>query len=248
MKFFETFNEKGQGVVIDDTFKNLELLNTIPMKTCEFIKSTYDDKHGHYLLPNWNDKTVLVGIGLNDITGVDPFGIELSREIRIYDQKSGIAGFGIYPSKRDDIANKAKIYLFGWGGNEPTKHMTGLEIYNENGKVIYNSGKKYLNVLGCGSDKAQTFNFMGQTIFFTLGVDEVEKKWVTAHIGAEGVSYEQMPGLRIENGSVKIAPIRATAVYVSEEDPRDHPNYEYICNFSYHYGWLIGSIGERSNL
>ena len=248
MKFFETFNEKGQGIVIDDTFKNLELLNIIPMKECEFVKSTYDDKHGHYFLPNWDNKTVLVGIGLNDITGAEPFGIELSREIRIYDKNSDVTNFGIYPSKRDDIVNKAIIYLFGWGGNEPTKHMAGLEIYNEDGKVIYNSEKKYLNVLGCGSDKAQTFNFMGQTIFFTLGVDGVEKVWIAPHIGAEGVSYEQIPGLRIETESVTIAPIRATAVYIADQDPRDFFNCVYICRFSYHYGWLIGNIEENSNL
>lgn len=249
MKYFLSINENGKSIVIDDTFKNLELLTEIPLKNCTFKKSSVSDNHGYYELPSKNENAVLTGIGISEISGVEPFAVDTTHgEIRIYDKKSGIDNFGVYPVRRTDIESKAKIYVFGWGGNEPTKHMVGFEIYNELGKVVYSSEKKYLNVLWCGSDETKQINYSKKSVFFTLGTDYSSSIWLNHKVGVTGGEYYQYPMLKISKESVEVSRFRATATYWTSEEDTGYIEWRFDGHYCYNYGWLIGNIGERSNL
>lgn len=248
MKYFLSINENGKSIVLDDTFKNLELLTEIPLKNCTFKKSSVSDKHGYYELPSKNENAVLTGIGVSELNDVEPFAVDTTHgEIRIYDKNSGVNNFGVYPVRRTDIESKAKIYVFGWGGNEPTKHMVGFEIYNELGKVVYSSEKKYLNVLWCGSDETKQINYTKKSVFFTLGTDFYSAVWINHKVGVQGGEYMQIPKLKISKESVEVSRFRTTATYWTEE-PGGHVEWRFDGHFCYNYGWLIGNIGERSNL
>ena len=248
MKYFLSINENGKSIVLDDTFKNLELLTEIPLKNCTFKKSSVSDKHGYYELPSKNENVLLTGIGISELNGVEPFAIDTTYgEIHIYDKHSGISNHGIYPVRRTDIESKAKIYTFGWGGNEPTKHMAGFEIYNELGKVIYSSDKKYLNVLKCGSDETAQVNYTKNSVFFTLGTDFASTMLLNHKLGVQGEEFEQFPKLKISKESVEVSRFRATAIHWVEETS-EHIEWRFDGHYCYNYGWLIGNIGESSNL
>ena len=249
MKYFLSINENGKSIVIDDTFKNLELLTEISLKDCIFKKIRVSDKHGHYELPSKNENAILTGIGISDISGVEPFAVDTAHgEIRIYDKNSGIGNHGVFPVRRTDIESKAKIYVFGWGGNEPTKHMVGFEIYNELGKAVYSSEKKYLNVLWCGSDETKQINYTKKSVFFTLGTDYSSAMWLNHKVGATGTVFRQCPMLKISEKSVEVSRFRTTAAYWVSEEGAGHVEWRFDGHFCYNYGWLIGNIGERSNL
>ena len=249
MKYFLSTNEDGKSIVLDDTFKNLELLTEIPLKNCIFKKSSISDKLGHYELPSKNENVLLTGIGISELNGVEPFAIDTTYgEISIYDKRSGIDNHGTFPIRRTDIESKAKIYLFGWGGNEPTQHMAGFEIYNELGKVVYSSEKKYLNVLKCGSDKTEQVNYTKKSVFFTLGTDYSSSIWINHKLGVQGIQFEQYPMLKISKESVEISRFRATATHWVSEEGSGHVEWRFDGHYCYNYGWLIGNIGERSNL
>lgn len=241
MKFFEILNPDG-AIVIDDTFKNIELLDHFPMSECQFSAKDGYPSHGTYYLPRSNPKATLVGIGLNGLNGTAPFGFTASiGGIDFYDVHSGIANYGIEPVKRDDIAGKSHVYVFGFGDDEPSEHGTGLEICNADGKVVYSSAKRYLNVLGCGSEKSETVQMNGTTIAFTLGTDHVTKMYENHKYGAKGVIYDQYPKLTINNDAVSVGMIRATAVYTAknEGDPWD---WNLIFHCYYNFGWLVGNV------
>lgn len=249
MKYFLSINENGKSIVLDDTFKNLELLTEIPLRDCIFKKSRVSDNHGYYELPSKNENAVLTGIGISEISGVEPFAVNTKYgEIRIYDKKSGIDNHGVFPVRRTDIESKAKIYVFGWGGNEPTKHMVGFEIYNELGKVVYSSEKKYLNVLRCGSDETEQINYTKKSVFFTLGTDFYSAIWINHKAGVQGGEYMQIPKLKISKETVEVSRFRTTATHWTSEDADKHLEWRFDGHFCYNYGWLIGNIGERSNL
>ena len=111
--------------------------------------------------------------------------------------------------------------MFGFGDDEPSEHGTGLEICNANGKVVYSSAKRYLNVLGCGSEKSETVQMSGTTIAFTLGTDHVTKIYENHKVGAKGVVYNRYPGFTVNENSISTGMLEAQTVYIPDNDAPD---------------------------
>lgn len=243
MKFFEAINEQDQSIVIDDTFKNLELIDHFPLSQCTFEQDSGGNNHGSYLFPSSNANVLLAGISINQLSGVEPFGLfGLGGSISFYDKKSGAPQKGIFPVKRDDIASKAEVYRFGFTNINSSTHGTGLEICNADGKIIFSSDKKYLHVIGCGSDNAQTIMFGdGVHIAFTLGTDHVTKIYESHKFGAHGAEYDIYPRFSITSNSVTVGKLKATSFYAADEEPEPYP-WNLIYNSWFNYGWLIGEI------
>lgn len=240
MRFFEILNPDG-AIVIDDTFKNIELLDHFPMSECQFRAKDGYPSHGTYYFPRSNPKAALVGISLNGLNNAVQFGFSTSiGGIEFYDSHSGIENHGIEPVKRDDIASKSHVYLFGFGDDEPSEHGTGLEICNANGKVVYSSAKRYLNVLGCGSEKSETVQMNGTTIAFTLGTDHVTKIYESHKVGAKGVEYNRYPRFTVNENSISIGMLETRVVYIPLEDPP--LGWHLIFHCYYNFGWLIGNV------
>lgn len=240
MKLFEISSPDG-AIVIDDSFKNIELLDHFPLSACTFHPNHLSQNHGSYSLLRTNPKATLVGISLNGLNGVNRFGFTIdSVEISFYDNRSGISNIGILPVKRDDIASTAHVYLFGFGDDSPTEHGAGLEICNAAGKIIYSSAKRYLNVLGCGSEKSETVQMNGTTIAFTLGTDHVTKIYENHKVGAKGVEYDRYPRFTVNENSISIGMIEARTVYIPSEDVPW--GWHLIFHCYYNFGWLIGNV------
>lgn len=241
MKFFEILNPDG-AIVIDDTFKNIELLDHFPMSECRFSAKDGYPSHGMYYFPRSNPKATLIGISLNGLNGTTPFGFTTSiGGIDFYDTHSGITNYGIVPVRRDDIASKSHVYMFGFSDDEPSEHGTGLEICNADGKVVYSSTKRYLNVLGCGSEKRETVQMSGTTIAFTLGTDHVTKIYENHKVGAKGVVYNRYPGFTVNENSISTGMFEAQTVYIPDDDAPDW-GWHLIFHCYYNFGWLIGNV------
>lgn len=241
MKIFEILNPDG-AIVIDDTFKNIELLDHFSMSECRFRAKDGHPSHGTYYLPRSNPKATLVGISLNGLNNVARFGFSANiGGIEFYDSHSGIENYGIEPVKRDDIASKSHVYLFGFGDDRPSEHGTGLEICNADGKVVYSSAKRYLNVLGCGSEKSETVQMNGTTIAFTLGTDHVTKIYENHKVGAKGVKYDRYPRFTVNENSISVGMLEAQTVYIPDDDAPDW-GWHLIFHCYYNFGWLIGNV------
>lgn len=240
MKFFELLNPDG-AIVIDDNFKNIELLDHFPLSACTFYPNHLSQNHGSYSLLRTNPKVTLIGISLNGLNGVSRFGFTADNTgISFYDSHSGIDNIGILPVKRDDIANTAHVYLFGFGDDSPTEHGTGLEICNAEGKIIYSSAKRYLDVLGCGSGKNETVQMNGTTIAFVIGTDHVTKIYENHKVGAKGVEYDRYPRFTVNENSITVGMIEARTIYTTDDDPPLGWHLIYHCY--YNFGWLIGNV------
>lgn len=241
MKFFEILSPDG-AIVIDNNFKNIELLDHFPLSDCTFRPNHLSQNHGSYSLLRTNPKATLIGINLNGLNGVNWFGFTADNTgIRFYDSRSGIENHGILPVKRDDIANTAHVYLFGFGDDSPTEHGTGLEICNADGKVVYSSAKRYLNVLGCGSEKSETVQMNGTTIAFALGTDHVTKIYESHKVGEKGVEYDRYPRFTVNENSITVGMIEARTVYITDDGASDW-GWHLIFHCYYNFGWLIGNV------
>ena len=241
-KYFQVVNDSDNSIVIDDTFKNLELLQTVKLSDCTFIQE-YNSSHGYYKIPSFNSKTALIGLGINALSGVPYFGMSAgSGVIEFYDAKSSISGHGLYPVKRDDISSKATIYCFGFGNNSPSASGAGLEIYNASGKVIYSSNKQYLDVIQCGSDEESTVPISGTSIAFVLGTDHASQIWENHKAGAKGATYDIYPKFTVSNSSVTIGKVKCQITYIPS-DTSSHLDWDLIDDSCYfNYGWLIGRL------
>lgn len=241
MKFFELLSPDG-AIVIDNNFKNIELLDHFPLSDCTFRPNHLSQNHGSYSLLRTNPKATLTGISLNGLNGVNPFGFDTgASSISFYDRRSGLENMGIIPVKRDDIAGVAEVYLFGFSDDTPSVHGTGLEVCNADGKVIYSSSKRYMNVLGCGSEKSETVQMNGTTIAFTLGTDHVTKIYENHKVGAKGVEYDRYPRFTVNENSITVGMIEARTVYIPDDDAPDW-GWHLIFHCYYNFGWLIGNV------
>ena len=202
-KYFEAINDSNQSIVIDDTFKNIEVLDSFPLSECNFT-TWHDSNHGYYSLKRGNANTALVGISLNPLVGLPWFMYHGTYGyIYLYDGNSGIQDVGIFPVKRDDIAEASTIYLLGFSNSEPSTHGTGIEIYNADGKVVYSSEQQYLEAVACGSTDAEV-TLQDNLVFFTLGVDHAADILTGHQTGSYGAEYTKYPALEVTSNKDEI--------------------------------------------
>lgn len=244
MKYFEVINQNDEAIVIDDTFKNLELLHTFPLSACNFVSSA-GQNYGRYTFPNGDySNAIMYGISVDGLEGIKSFCLSVTQgsDIAFFDDTSVVKNEDVYSVRRDDISKLANVYVFGFKEQSKSLHGSGLEVYNENGHRIFTSEKSYLNVLACGSDTEYTIKTTNDTIVFTLGEDYVSKILENHKMGAKGVEYWQRPRFRVEKGFLKIDRLRSLMTYAVTDGDINEYNSVKRYLFQYNYGWLVGTI------
>lgn len=74
-KYFEVFNSSDDSILIDDTFKNLQLLDSFPLSECKFNQGYVDSSHGYYGLARAVPNALLIGIGINNLANKSSFAL-----------------------------------------------------------------------------------------------------------------------------------------------------------------------------
>lgn len=233
MKYFEVINENGSGIVIDDSLFNVELDDIVPLKN-----ATKREIYKDYIFTNLTYTSPIIGIGANELVGKS-FCFSLMRSsdglsISFFDNSELQHVF------RDDIVEKGKLYFLKKKKRKPSEHLAGMEIYNENGDVVYTSKGKYLNVLGCGGDDAQTVRLEKNTVLFELGADHFTDIRIKHHMGVNGQQTESHPRFSINDNSVTVKKTTLNTLYV--DDIGDDISAKHDFHASWCYGWMIASV------
>lgn len=240
-KHLEVINDDG-SICIDDAYKNLELLDVVEMKNSKktLISESTEGKMWEYSYSSSDDayrNGLIYGIGLSELAGKS-FCIVIGEGVfHFFDPKSRSKLW----VERDDVVAAGKIYIFGHRDRNPSTGLAGIEIYNADGKVVYTSDARYLDVLACGSDETTTVEFTGDGVCaLELGSDQFLHIWISHHVGVKGIDSEMHPYFKIENGKVTIQKIRFNDIYVAGDEPPEWEKEDFAA--SYTYGWLVGQV------
>lgn len=239
-KYLEVINDNDK-IVIDDNYACLELLDSFPLSECQKIASGVSY---YYRYPRTISGATLYGISLNGLNDLSWFSFEAdSYNLFFYDKDSAKANIGIVPVARDDIISKARLYAFGIPNRKASTHGFGLEICNGNGDVVYASGHKYLNTLGCGSDYTQSIALNGDTVAINLGYDRACDYYQSHRSGTSGAEYTNRARFEVKNNIVSISRQMFSVLYTDfNDDDYYREDVERYFEAWLGYGWLIGNV------
>ncbi|EFW29091.1 hypothetical protein [Selenomonas artemidis] len=249
--YFEYVSEDNGRIVLDDRFQNFELVDVTALSQCR--KDATTPTLYSYALPAipglTPGKEVLVhGLGLTGLSG-KRFCINVTqdyyeRRLYLYDPDLP-ASQRVHPVFRDDIAAVAKVYAFAIRTRKPAEHLSGIELYDESGNVLYSSGARYMDVIRCGTDAA-TVPYDDSTIAIPFGEDVyVEVK--SSHKGQWGTESNIRPTFTVSADTVSVAASVFMTAYGGDVGDGgdggghhgDDENIEYRNLASYAYGYMI---------
>lgn len=140
-----TIINNGDNIVLNDTFANMELLRIVPCKSM----TGNDDVALHEIFQDnellafvWNNS------GGNMVAAISTYNKNGKVDLAIsIDNTDGSGADGYYTD--DDLRNFFKDYYVAFYGFMTSKGDSnyGLEIYDSKGNKIFNSGRKYLNII-----------------------------------------------------------------------------------------------------
>lgn len=240
-KYFEVINDDS-SICIDDAYKNLELLDIVEMKTAtkKLISTTPQGSNYQYTYIANDDATrngVIRGIGLKELSGKS-FCVKIyGGYFYFYDPAAGSKCW----VARDDVVDLGKIYIFGYRDREPASTLAGLEVYNSEGKTVYSSAAKYLDIVACGNDTTTTIELDDSEICaLELGADCFCHIYENHRIGAKGIDSETHPYFIIADDCVTIKRQTFNDIYVDEIE-EDQVEQETFSAY-YTYGWMLGKV------
>lgn len=244
-KYFEAVNPNNESIVIDDTFMCLELRGVFPLSDFRrYPGDTYYDpcyKQKHNL-----GGSILWGFGLNGLAGKSfcPEIIMTTLDsVSVYFRNPNAGDFHKDKILRDDITASAKLYAFSLDARSPTEHMTGLEVYNDLGKVVYSSAYGHLHVLACGCENEVTISHNGSPVVFVLGEDISYDYHVSRKEGIVGAEYAMYPQITVGDNSVSIKKITKMIAYAGDINKvKKDPEHEHYRGSGFAFGWLLGEV------
>lgn len=241
--FFEAVNNDG-SICVDDTYQNLELLEVVELKNAKktLISDTPNGKNWQYTYTCSDVASkngLLRGVGLSELAGKSFCMSIVGNNIYFRDPKAGKKNC----VERDDVMEKARLYIFGYNNRQPAQHLAGLEIYNADGGVVYSSDAQYLDVLACGNEETATvaFDKNDEVCILELGSDTFLHLYIVAHQGENGIDSEAHPYFEISDGAVTIKKMTFNDAYVGDVDMH-HPMMYEVFKAWYTYGWLMGRV------
>ena len=242
-KYFEAVNNDG-SICVDDTYQNLELLEVVELKNAKktLISDTPYGKNWQYTYTCSDialKNGLLRGVGLSELAGKSFCMSIVGNNIYFYDPKAGNKN----GAERDDVMEKARLYIFGYNNRQPAQHLAGLEIYNADGGVVYSSDAQYLDVLACGNEETANvaFDKNDDVCILELGSDTFLHLYIVAHQGTKGIDSETHPYFEISDGAVTIKKVTFNDAYVDDID-MEHPLIQEEFKAWYTYGWLMGRV------
>lgn len=143
-KYFEVITDNGH-IQIDDTYKNLvsvyERPKRITVQEHTIVQNEYMTKKETCALISIDKDTILTAVKPLKL-GVPFIVSQINRKVRIYPD--------IWKNKECEFY----VYEYGAEAERPTGNF-GLNIFNAEGKVIYASAWRYLNIVCCFSGTFQ---------------------------------------------------------------------------------------------
>lgn len=244
-KYFECVNEQDQRIILDDSFRNLELLKSIPMSQLPKVDNGGVAKYYNIPFPDemMPNDPYLLGFSLSGLSGKRfcvSFGMS-RRTLEIYDPALP-SNRAVYSVFWDEITSASTLYIFGLKNRTPSPHLTGIEIYNESGAVLYSSGAQYLDVAYCGGDETVTLPYDAQTIALPLGEDRFMDIHGTPHQGSQGIDSHLRPTFTVSDSTVAISKTAFNKVYTDYDGDDYSPGVIYERLASYSYGYLLARV------
>lgn len=151
-KYFESVSTNGDVVLIDDTFQCSQVMGTFYGANAVY-RHEYNEDVYYINTGDVNAKNVVWGLGLDELSDAGIVGFDINRwsntQIRIRLFKGGRLNSNDQWTKRDDaLMHRMVFYAF----SDQTKltaseHLTGLEIFDSAGSVLYSTSRQALNVL-----------------------------------------------------------------------------------------------------
>ena len=207
-RYFECLSEDDERVILNDSFQNLELIEIVPMSRCEkrSINGSVD-----YVVPQTSnaakDDCYLFGVSLAELQGKS-FCVDITRQ---YDSPNTWALMQFYDPPtlfttvaRDDIVKVGNLYIFGTKKRSPSEHLTGLEVFDANGRVVYSSNARYLDVSYCGGDDPASYAYDADTLLFLLSEDIIVDQVIYLEAGTVGSNRAWKPLISVSNNTVSI--------------------------------------------
>ena len=223
--YFEYINENDGRVVLDDRFQNFELVDVKPLSQCAKWTSGY-------VLPaipgiNINTDILVHGITLVGLSGKQfcmnaATNYDGTRYLCFYNP----AGQNVEPVYRDDIAAVASIYTFAIWKRPPAEHLSGVELYNEAGNVVYSSGARYMDVIHCGTDAA-TVPYDDSTLAIPFGEEKYVELRFSHRTGYYGMDSSVRPAFTVNANTVSITARAFTTYYTEGFDDDDGGGRQY---------------------
>lgn len=151
-KYFESISTNGDVILIDDSFKCMQVIKVFDGNKATY-KYEYNEDVYYLYTGNVDAKRVIWGVGLDELNGLGVVTLDWERinesQLRIRIWKGGKIDFNDQWTQRNDpLINKLKFYAFtDIQDFTKSSHLTGLEIYANNGRVLYSSSRKALSIL-----------------------------------------------------------------------------------------------------
>lgn len=236
-KYFEARNQNNEAVIIDDAYRNIELSNVYNLSL--FSKKYVNGATSYIHTVETVNDDVLWGIGLKELAGrsiiFSVFSNNKTIELHFRNKENGTVS-----CPADDIMRFGKLYSFAYRSREPTQHMTGLEVYDDHGRVVYSSDANYLRVLSCGGHENVSIPVSDRAIAFTLGDDFIHNLYV--YSGAvRGDVVAEAPKFTVMENSISVSEQQLRYSYSSDFGPGIGLR-EIYCYGGKSYGWMIGEI------
>nr|DAS40837.1 MAG TPA: hypothetical protein [Caudoviricetes sp.] len=239
VNYFEARNSDNGTVVIDDVYKNVELSAVYNLAL--FNREEVRGSVSYFCKSETNNDDILWGIGLKELAGktVTPEIYAGGGVIQLYFHDANGGGTSARPA--EDIMRVGKLYSFAYRNREPTPHMAGLEVYSDQGAVLYSSDAKYLQVLSCGAHESATTPISDRAVAFTLGIDFANVLYVYA-ASIYGESDLVCPQFAVSANSVSVSEKKYNEVYSFDGSGSGIDLREVYHTGARSYGWMIGEI------
>ena len=164
----KVYNDNNQ-LCIDSNYSNLELKRVIKFEDLPVRERTSAEVLRYLTL---NDGEILVArevntspinIGSGKYNAVNLSNCSYANETRTYLYGVGIgAGSWSGISNPESYANNLKLYVFGTPDRAEVSGGYGLKVYDKNGIIIYDSNKKYMRVVGVGTESGVDYSLSGK--------------------------------------------------------------------------------------
>lgn len=164
----KVYNDNSQ-LCIDSNYSNLELKRVIKFGDLPVRERTSAEVLRYLTL---NDGEMLVArevntspinIGPGKYNAVNLSNCSYANETGTYIYGVGIgAGSWSGISNPESYANNLKLYVFGTPDQAEASGGYGLKVYDKNGIIVYDSNKKYMRVVGVGTESGADYSLSGK--------------------------------------------------------------------------------------
>lgn len=213
MNYFQSIKQDNSGILINDEFKCMQVLDTLYGKNASYA---YDYNENAYYLNtgNINANDVIWGYQLKAFDGAGPVSFHIRRwnnntlRIRIFPYYDRAFSNDQWTGRNDSLMDKLVLYALTENTNIPkTDHGAGMEIYGGDGKILFSSFYPILKIIHTSagdsfkdSPRSNTYRFSDPITFNGCGI--FIPCGYRASIDRYAQSLESAPGVKVVGNTV----------------------------------------------